>query len=134
MIGHWDFFFFVPALLLFILMPLFLPSSSVYLCYFILAVPMHKSFSISCSHTEWDLIFFAKQHGQNAQRVSCQNLTIITIMDFQKDMIRLTDMYVADGKSVQSCRKILKSGAEYEKGWGMTRAERKKVNVLEMKW
>ena len=34
--------FFVPALLFSILTPLFLPPSSVYLSYFILAVPMHK--------------------------------------------------------------------------------------------
>ena len=37
-----DFFFFVPALLLSMLSPLFLPSPYVYLSYFILAVPMCK--------------------------------------------------------------------------------------------
>ena len=42
MIGHRDFFFFVPALLLSILTPLILHSSSVSLSYFILAVPMSE--------------------------------------------------------------------------------------------
>ena len=42
MIGRLDFFFFVPALLFFILTPVFLPLSSVSLSYFILAVPMRK--------------------------------------------------------------------------------------------
>ena len=42
MIGRRDFFFFLPALLLSILTPLFLPSSSVPLSYFILAVPMRE--------------------------------------------------------------------------------------------
>ena len=42
MIGRWDFFFFVPALLFSILMPLVLPPSSVSLSYFVLAVPMRK--------------------------------------------------------------------------------------------
>ena len=37
--GH---LYFVPALLFFILTPLFLPSSSVSLSYFILAIPMRK--------------------------------------------------------------------------------------------
>ena len=40
--GRRDFFFFVPDLLLSILTPLFLPSSSFSLSYFILAVPMRK--------------------------------------------------------------------------------------------
>ena len=40
---------FVPALLLFILTPLFLPSSSVSLSYFVLAVPMRKCLGkLSC--------------------------------------------------------------------------------------
>ena len=39
------FIFFVPTLLLSILAPLFLPSSSVYLSYFILAVPMRECLS-----------------------------------------------------------------------------------------
>ena len=42
MIGHQDFSFFVPTLHLSILMPLFLPSLSVLLSYFVLAVPMCK--------------------------------------------------------------------------------------------
>ena len=42
MIGRRDFFFFVPALLLSILTPLFLPSSSVSLSYFIFAVPKRE--------------------------------------------------------------------------------------------
>ena len=40
MIGRQDFFFFVPDLLLSILTPLFLPSSSISLSYFVLAVQM----------------------------------------------------------------------------------------------
>ena len=42
MIGRQDFFFFVPALLLSILTPLFLPSSSVSSSYFFLAVHMSE--------------------------------------------------------------------------------------------
>ena len=42
MIGPRNFFFFVPTLLLSILTSLFLPSSSVSLFYFILAVPMRE--------------------------------------------------------------------------------------------
>ena len=42
MIGRQDLLFFVPALLLYILKPLFLPSSSVSLSYFVLAVPMRE--------------------------------------------------------------------------------------------
>ena len=43
MIGRQDFFFFfVPALLFSILTPLFLPSSSVSLSYFVLALPMRE--------------------------------------------------------------------------------------------
>ena len=42
MIGRQDIFFFVPALLLSILTPDFLPSSSVSLSYFVLAVPMRE--------------------------------------------------------------------------------------------
>ena len=57
--------FFVPALLLSILTPLFLPSSSVSLYYFIHAVPIreclgkHSCMSFPCpySHTEWYLHF-----------------------------------------------------------------------------
>ena len=57
--------FFVPTLLLSILKPLFLPTSSVSLSYFILAIPMHEclrkhsfmSSPISYSHTEWNLLF-----------------------------------------------------------------------------
>ena len=40
MLGYRDIFFFVPALLLSILTPLFLPSSSVSVSFFVLAVPM----------------------------------------------------------------------------------------------
>ena len=52
-------FFFVPALLLSILTPLSLPSSSVSLSYFILAVCMRECFGfpMSYSHTEWYLFF-----------------------------------------------------------------------------
>ena len=42
MIGRRDFFFFVPAVAFSMLMPFFLPPSSVSLSYFILAVPMRK--------------------------------------------------------------------------------------------
>ena len=42
MIGRGTSFFSVPALLISIHAPLFLPSSSIYLSYFILAVPMRK--------------------------------------------------------------------------------------------
>ena len=54
--------FFVPALLLSVLTPLFLPSLSVFLSYLIFAVPMREGFwEHSCmsppsySHTEWNL-------------------------------------------------------------------------------
>ena len=58
--------FFVPALLLSILTPFFLPSSSVSFSYFILAVPMREclrkhscmSSPTSCSHTEWYTFLF----------------------------------------------------------------------------
>ena len=61
--GHLSF---VPALLLSVLMPLFLPTSYAYLSYFILAEHSHAQlfgytilpeFPISHSHTEWYLIF-----------------------------------------------------------------------------
>ena len=48
MIGREDFLVFVPTLILSILMPLFLPASSVSLSYLILAVPMRK-----CSGKHW---------------------------------------------------------------------------------
>ena len=60
-------FFFVPTLLLSILTPFFLPSLSVSLSYFIIAIPIREcmfgkirvhKFSISYSHTEWYFIFF----------------------------------------------------------------------------
>ena len=59
---------FVRALLLSILTLLFLPSSSVSLSYFVLAVPMRECLRkhscmgslMSYSHTEWYLPFFAK--------------------------------------------------------------------------
>ena len=41
-IGRQEFFFFVPALLLSIPTPVFLPSSSVSLSYFVLAVPLRE--------------------------------------------------------------------------------------------
>ena len=63
--------FFVPALLLSILTPFFLPSSSVSLSYFIFAVPMPEclgkhscmssEFPISYSHTEWYLPFLRSE-------------------------------------------------------------------------
>ena len=47
---------FVPALLLSILTPLFLPSSSVSLCYFVLAVPMHECLgNHSCMSSPWPI-------------------------------------------------------------------------------
>ena len=60
--------FFEPTILLSIRTPLFLPTSSVSLSYFILAVPMlvfgktlvHE-FPMSYSHTEWYLPFFARR-------------------------------------------------------------------------
>ena len=60
---------FVPALLLSILTPLFLPSSSV--SYFVLAVTireclgklLHHEFPMSNSHTEWYLDFIARQNS-----------------------------------------------------------------------
>ena len=56
MIGRWDFFFFVPALLLSILTPLSLPSSSVSLSYFILAVPFRKCLGKhSCMSSKFDI-------------------------------------------------------------------------------
>ena len=56
--------FFMPALLLSILTPLFLPSSTLSLSYFVLAVPCESVWENSCmsshvlySNTEWDLFF-----------------------------------------------------------------------------
>ena len=73
MTGRWTSFF-RARFASFHLTPFFLPSSSVSLSYFILAVPMHECFPkhscmgsarmgsnyeflISCSHTEWYLLF-----------------------------------------------------------------------------
>ena len=59
--------FFVPAVLLSVLMPLFLPFSSVSLSYFMFAVLMHECLDtrvfpnfpnqVLFSHTEWSLFF-----------------------------------------------------------------------------
>ena len=77
-------FSFVPTLLLSILKLLFLPSSSVSLYYFILAVLMrecfgkhpHTSSPISYSHTEWYFLFslFGARETKHAQRTLLQAL------------------------------------------------------------
>ena len=71
--------FFVSALLLSLLKPLFLPSSSVALSYFILDVPMRECLrKRSCMSPPFPIgvlngipSFNAKRHGR---RVACQNL------------------------------------------------------------
>ena len=54
MMGCRDFFSFVPVLLLSLLRPLFLPSSSVYLSYFIIAFSIREYFG---KHSFMSLIF-----------------------------------------------------------------------------
>ena len=69
---------FVPALLLSILKPLFLPSSSVSLSYFVLAVPMHKCLEKhSCMSSPCPIailngtfLFFARRNSLSAEASS----------------------------------------------------------------
>ena len=72
MIGRRDIFFFVPALLFSILTPLFLPTSSVSLSYFVLAVPMRKCLrKHSCMSSPFPIailngtFFFRSVHAMN---------------------------------------------------------------------
>ena len=76
MIGHQDFFFFVPALILSIITPLNLPSSSVSLSYFYLAVPMRVYLGkCSCMNSPFpiailkDTCFFSDSATTSAQCV-----------------------------------------------------------------
>ena len=79
--------FFVPALLLSILPPLFFPSSSVSLSYFILAVPMREcfwktlvhEFPISYSHTKWYLHFWEGKSPCFGRSFAYQNLIILLL-------------------------------------------------------
>ena len=80
MIGRQDFFFFfLPALLVSILMPLFLPSSSVSLSYFVLVVPMREClgkyscmsspFPIAIAILNGKYLFFSNSATTSAQCV-----------------------------------------------------------------
>ena len=76
-------FSFVPVLLLSILTPLFLPSASVSLSYFILAVLLRQclehSFPIPIAILN-STFFFAKRDDLSDRKVACRQLTIIIII------------------------------------------------------
>ena len=83
---------FVPALLFFVLTPLFQPPSSVSLSYFILAVPMPvfgktlvHEIPISYSHTEWYLLFFRSVKAMNNWKRSAIKQILLLLL--QWDML-----------------------------------------------
>ena len=77
--------FFVPALLLSILTPLFLPFLSVSISYFILAVPFRQCLcKYSCMSSKFPIAmengtFFFAKHDRYGRRVTCRKLTITMI-------------------------------------------------------